>query len=436
MTAATAPKNKETQWSFLKKYSFRAFLILFVLYITFNNNGAFPYFEILAHWPVELMHRFIPWFSANVVGYEYDYTIFTNGSGDTSYDYVLLLFSTLFSLIGAAIWSAVDYKRKNYNKLYYWLLVLVRCYVAFTLISYGMYKVIKLQFPYPYLTRLTQAYGDSSPMGLAWTFLGYSKGYNIFMGIIEVSAVLLLFRRTMVIGAFLALAASVHVMSMNYFYDVPVKILSTTLVVMCIFILAPYLKKIIQFFLTGNAVSLNIIEAPVYRKKWMFYSIYAFKYLVIIFSSLTLISGLLDASKQYGEAAAKPPLYGIYEIEKFTLNKVDLQPLTTDRIRWKELIIQRKDGARVKTMNDSTKYVTFIVDTVTKRIKFNENVNDGPTDITRQSLLKYHTVGERLLLNGHLRQDTISIVLKKVDLKKYKLINRKFNWVNEYPYNR
>ncbi|SFH13911.1 hypothetical protein [Pedobacter insulae] len=423
----------DAQWSFFKKYSFRAFFILFVLYITFNNNGAFPFFNVLAQYPIQWMHQFIPWFSANVVGYEYDYTIFTNGSGDTSYDYVLLLFSTIVSVIAAGLWSAIDYKRKNYNKLYYWLLVLVRCYVAFTLINYGMVKIIKLQFPSPYLSRLTQAYGDSSPMGLAWTFLGYSKGYNIFMGIIEVSSVLLLFRRTMVVGAFLSLAASVHVMSMNYFYDVPVKILSTTLVVMCLFILAPYLKKIIQFFLTGNSVSLQIIEAPVYRKKWMFYALYAFKYLVIIYFTLTLINGSLKASKQYGELAVKPPLYGIYEVEQFTINKVDLPPLTTDYGRWRELIIQTKDWVRIKFMNDSTEYVSVKVDTLTKQIKFNDN----PNDETQKSLFKYRfSGGDRIILNGILHRDSTTIILKKVDLKKYKLINRKFNWVNEYPYNR
>jgi hypothetical protein len=423
----------EAPWSFLKKYSFRLSFVLLVLFITFDNNGAFPYFGILLQPLTSLMHQVIPWFSSNIVGYKYDYTIFTNGSGDTSYDYILLLFIALLSLIVATIWSIIDHKRKNYAKLYYWLLVLIRCYVAFTLLNYGMFKVIKLQFPSPYLTRLTQAYGDSSPMGLAWTFLGYSKGYNIFMGIIEVSSILLLFRRTMIIGAFLSLAASVHVMSMNYFYDVPVKILSTALVVMCLFILAPYLKKITQFFLTGNAVSLQIIEAPVYQKKWVFYTLYAFKYLIIIVFSFTLINETLKMSKQYGEAAAKPPLYGIYEIEKFTINKVDLPPLITDSIRWRELIIQRIDKARVKTMNDSTKNVTFTVDTLKKQIKF----NDSPADTSKQRILKYNLLaGNRMSLNGFIHKDSIDIILKKVDLKKYKLINRKFNWINEYPYNR
>jgi hypothetical protein len=30
--------------------------------------------------------------------------------------------------------------------------------------------------------RLLKPYGESSPMGLLWTFMGYSTGYNLFTG--------------------------------------------------------------------------------------------------------------------------------------------------------------------------------------------------------------------------------------------------------------
>ena len=67
-------------------------------------------------------------------------------------------------------------------------------------------------------------------MGLAWTFLGFSKGYNLFMGVAELMAGLLLFRRTVAIGAIITLMTTANVMAVNYFYDVPVKIVSTALV--------------------------------------------------------------------------------------------------------------------------------------------------------------------------------------------------------------
>ena len=34
-----------------------------------------------------------------------------------------------------------------------------------------------------YCSTLTQTYGESSPMGLAWNFMGYSTGYNLFAAV-------------------------------------------------------------------------------------------------------------------------------------------------------------------------------------------------------------------------------------------------------------
>ncbi|WP_143166684.1 hypothetical protein [Pedobacter caeni] len=383
-------------------------------------------------YPTGLMHELIPWIAAEILGYTYDYTIFSNGSGDTSYDYLLLAFMTFCAGIGMLIWSLLDRNRTSYNQLYYWLLVVVRFYIAFTLINYGMIKVIKMQFPYPSLYRLTQAYGDSSPMGLAWTFLGFSKGYNMFMGIIEVSAVLLLFRRTMIIGAFLSLAACVHVMSMNYFYDVPVKIFSTALVVMSVFILAPYLKTILGFLLTGKSFILQVIARPDYKKKWMFYMAYGLKYLWILVFVATTLASCLNRAKVYGEGAPKPPLYGIYQTEKFVRNNVECLPLITDSLQWRQLTVQREGAARIKMMNDSLKNADFKVDASKKQI---EIFYQG--SLSKDKLFSYQMIDkDRLLLSGHLNGDSVKITLKKMDLKKFLLINRKFNWVNEYPFNR
>jgi len=37
------------------------------------------------------------------------------------------------------------------------------------LIAYGFVKIIKIQFPFPDLYKLAAPFGDSSPMGLAWS---------------------------------------------------------------------------------------------------------------------------------------------------------------------------------------------------------------------------------------------------------------------------
>jgi hypothetical protein len=91
--------------------------------------------------------------------------------------------------------------------------------------------------------------GIHRPWGLLGHSLGFSRGYNIFMGIAEIAAGLLLFRRTATAGAVITLMTTANVMAVNYFFDVPVKIVSTLLVVMTLMILGPLYPAIVAVFL-------------------------------------------------------------------------------------------------------------------------------------------------------------------------------------------
>jgi len=77
--------------------------------------------------------------------------------------------------------------------------------LAFALLSYGTAKLFGGQFSFPSLERLDQKIGESSPMGLLWTFMGYSKLYTVFGGICQITAgLLLLFRRFSALGSLMA----------------------------------------------------------------------------------------------------------------------------------------------------------------------------------------------------------------------------------------
>jgi hypothetical protein len=66
-------------------------------------------------------------------------------------------------------------------------------------------------------------------MGLAWTFLGFSKAYNYFMGIAEAGGgLLLLFRRTAIFGVLLSMIVTSNIVAINFCFDVPVKLYSST----------------------------------------------------------------------------------------------------------------------------------------------------------------------------------------------------------------
>ena len=113
------------------------------------------------------------------------------------------------------------------------------------MISYGAVKVIKSQFPDPSLARLMQTYGDSSPMGLLWTFMGASKSYNIFTGGVECLGGFLLFiPRLTTLGALVSIGALANIFMLNMSYDVPVKLYSFHLLLMAVVLAAPDLRRL------------------------------------------------------------------------------------------------------------------------------------------------------------------------------------------------
>ncbi len=183
-----------------------------------------------------------------------------NGSGDTTYAYIKLLLCFAGAAIVAGVWSLVDRRATDYRITKDWLRSYLRYVVASIMIGYGLAKlgVTGNQFSPPGGARLEQTYGDSSPMGLLWTFMGTSQAYTRFAGACELlGGVLLLFRRTTTAGAFVVFAVMVNVAMMNLCYDVPVKQYSLHIVAMAGYLLLPELRRL------SNLLLWNRPAAPV-----------------------------------------------------------------------------------------------------------------------------------------------------------------------------
>jgi hypothetical protein len=124
-------------------------------------------------------------------------------------------------------------------------------------------------------------------------------------------------------------------------------------------------------------------------------------------------------------------MYGIYDITHIEKNKDTVPLLITDTDIWKRILVQRKNSFRTYSMNDTRTIFRAKLDTIEKSIKLT-NRNDS-TDIYN---FKYSLKDSILTLNGTHLNDTLFIKAKQYDLKKFKLINRGFHWINERPYNR
>jgi uncharacterized membrane protein YphA (DoxX/SURF4 family) len=419
------------EWSAVKKIVFRFCFMYFAVYIFFTPNNELPVINTVYEALNNLLHRFIPWFAKTFFGYQNEITVFTNGSGDTTYDYMLWFFGIVLTVFGTVIWSLLHRKRISYNNLYYWIRVLVRYYLFYTMITYGLVKVIKLQFPFPTLNRLLQPYGESSPMGLAWSYMGYSDTYNYFTGFAELlGGVLLLFRRTTTFGALVCLSVMTNVFMINMGYDVPVKLLSFNTILMSLFLLWPDAKRLLSFFFLNKPAEAASIDLP-YSNKKLKYSMAAVKLLFVGFVIVASFANVLDLEKQYGSKAPKPPLYGIYYTETFIRNKDTIPPLDTDTLRWKRIVVQRENFASVRLMNDTVRNYNFKIDTVTKTAMVYPN-----WDTLNKNQFTYIKDTAFLTLTGKIKNDSVYIKLKRYDENNFRLVNRGFHWVNEMPFNR
>jgi hypothetical protein len=269
-------------------------------------------------------------------------------------------------------------------------------------------------------------------MGLAWTFLGFSKGYNLFMGIAEVAAVLLLFRRTLTFGLIITLMTTANVMAVNYFYDVPVKLLSTHLVLMTVFLLLRDLKKLLQFFFTSKPISLTMIRQPKKEgDKSLSLISKILKGVLLAYIFIGAYFNLMSAQENYGSKAPKPALYGLFEVEHFEKNGDTIPANIFDNERWRYLVFERVGAVQIHKMDKSREFYKSEIDTLERKVTFTSY-----QDSTEMYFFNYRKTDSTLNFETIFKSDTLIGKTKRLTKEDFLLMNRGFNWINETPFNR
>ncbi|HVF43138.1 MAG TPA: hypothetical protein VM936_09010 [Pyrinomonadaceae bacterium] len=162
-------ENLEARWSLAKRVAFRFVFAYLVLYNLPFPLGGPTFTDAVAQKYDDLWQPVVAWVGTHVLRLGYEISFAPTGSGDTTRQYVQALCFLTLAALATLLWSALDRKRPGYERLYGRLRLYVRFVLAYTMMVYGASKVIPLQMPAPYLTRLIEPYGDSSPMGLLWT---------------------------------------------------------------------------------------------------------------------------------------------------------------------------------------------------------------------------------------------------------------------------
>ena len=357
-----------------------------------------------------------------------------NGNGDYPEQWMMVCTCLVLALVGCIIWTLTDSKRKNYNKLNYWFSLGVRYTIILNGISYGIAKIFHLQMPFPNLSQLSTPLGDFLPMRFSWMFIGYSYSYQFFSGAMELlAAILLLFRKTATLGVLVSTGVFLNVMMLNLSYDIPVKINSISLVVLCLYLLAQELPRLYRFFFLEETAPSNIFVFPFTTKKRRILSTSAKCVFVALalYGQLDYVSfGLNSLSKRKMQAPITAGVYDVITQMKMTDTVTSNMP---DSVYWQNIVFDRGYEGSIKTADTRFRqrygrsYFSFQIDSAAKLI----SLKRVPGDSVFIAQFSYHIKDSVLIaLYSYPRRDSMYLLLRKKTTP-FPLAGRPFHWVSE-----
>jgi hypothetical protein len=167
-------------------------------------------------------------------------------SSDSVWLYIHLCNLFLLS-IAVSLVISIKMAFAKQQMLWSFMLIIIRYYLVLQLMIYGWNKIFKWQFYLPEPNTLGTPLGDLSKEMVFWSLIGSSYGYSVFAGIIEVvPAILLLFKRTRILGALISFGVLFQVFVMNISFDISVKFYSAFLFMLSAIILFENKRKILK----------------------------------------------------------------------------------------------------------------------------------------------------------------------------------------------
>ena len=155
------------------------------------------------------------------------------------------------------IWTYVidPILRPKYSlKLSLLLKTLLRYHVAFIIMGYGISKLMGIQFGEMDLNYLDTKTGDYFGIGFLFSFMSYSKLFLTVAGSVQlIGGLLLLYRKTYFLGAFICFIAMLNVVIMDIGFNVSIKIFAIHILLMIIVLLQDNIKKMIDFFILNKS---------------------------------------------------------------------------------------------------------------------------------------------------------------------------------------
>jgi hypothetical protein len=380
------------------------FCFLFVLTL-FLNLDFFPTATIFLNFYSEV---FLNYLAKTIFGLDENHTFKIMSDSIGFYIHGLFLF--LISLFSAIIWQIAIRKPQNYDKQLYWFFAFMRFYLAIVLLNYGLAKLFKWQFFLPEPNTLFTPLGQLSKDILYWSTIGSSRGYNIFLGWLELAtACLLLFRKTYLLGALFTCGIMLNVLAVNLSFNISVKLFSAFLLFSGWILLVPNLWSLWQFFVLGNQAAQKKIEINYQNPKAKFTHL-ILKVVVIILIVGFSLAKFIRTQNFNDDIAKRPKLHGAYSFSSTPTSTI--QPTDLKRI-----FIHRNGYLITQTWADEFKDY---------KLSYGEN-SLTILGIFGDSITQFH-YKKSDFGNLQLQFDSAIWELEKIELDSLPLLKNDFEW--------
>ena len=428
-----------TVWPLWQRVGFRFFFVYLLLQITpWEFFSAIPGTSFVFRAYQRVLDSAVQFSNARIFHVR-DTLVQVNGSGDTSWAWTAMWMYMLIAAIACLVWSIADRKRPNYERLAYWLRLIVRYFLASVALSYGIIKLFALQMPFPTLSQLATPLGDLLPMRFSWLFIGYSFKYQFFSGAMEtVAGLLLLYRRTVTAGLLAAMGAFLNVVMINLSYDVPVKLFSMHLLFCSLFLLALDWRRLLNFMVLNRPVAPTTAWDFPFEKTWQRWGGVAVK---LFFLWQILLQPLQNGWNRFKVVAAPPAQgpfrQGFYDVRHFVVNGDTIPASSSDTLRWRDVIIDNVGAGSVNTRDGvfwqryRRGYFRYRPDTASKTVSA-WKISTIPRDSTFMFAMRYEVPDTNVIrFHTRIRDDSIHVELVRIP-RHFQLSERQFHWLSEY----
>ncbi len=287
--------------------------------------------------------------------------------------------------------------------------------------KYGVDKICKAQFQTPEPNILFTPFGQLSQDILFWSTMGISRSYNIFMGLMEViPALLLLHKKTRFLGLLIAIGVLIHIIAINFSFDISVKIYSIFLFVLACICISPYLNSFKEFIFSGKATSFF------QEKKLESFSpsfTFGLKIFAIGFIFLESLFPYIQQWNFKNDNSPRPFLHGAYEVVSFRNTNNNEEEST---IPFKRFFIHKNGYIIFQSETDEMKDYKLKIDQQKEEII----VIDYKEDQGKHFIFPFQLNLKDSIISLQYQPQKI-MTCKVLDWKKMPALQNEFHWVIE-----